>query len=68
MLAPAKTPNEKVSQLVGWLTEALQAPELRAKFASLGLYSVGMCGAEFAAFLRKQYGDFGRIIREANIK
>ena len=52
MLAPAKTPNEKVSQLVGWLTEALQAPELRAKFASLGLYSVGMCGAEFAAFLR----------------
>jgi hypothetical protein len=27
-----------------------------------------MCGSDFAALLRKQYDDFGRIIREANIK
>jgi len=26
------------------------------------------CGAEFGAFIRKQYDDFGRVIREANIK
>jgi hypothetical protein len=34
----------------------------------LGLYPIGMCGADFAALLRKQYDDFGRVIREANIK
>jgi hypothetical protein len=27
-----------------------------------------MCGAEFSGLLRKQYDDFGRVIREANIK
>jgi tripartite-type tricarboxylate transporter receptor subunit TctC len=67
-LAPAKTPKEKVSQLAGWFTAALQAPEFRAKLAPLGLLPVGMCGAEFAALLRKQYDDFGQVIREANIK
>jgi tripartite-type tricarboxylate transporter receptor subunit TctC len=68
MLAPAMTPKEKISQLGGWFTAALQAPEFRAKLAPLGLFPVGMCGAEFAALLRKQYGEFGRVIREANIK
>jgi hypothetical protein len=29
---------------------------------------VGVRGADFAAFLRKQYDDYGRVIREANIK
>jgi hypothetical protein len=27
-----------------------------------------MCGADFAALLKKQYNEFGRVIREANIK
>jgi tripartite-type tricarboxylate transporter receptor subunit TctC len=68
MLAPEKTPKDKLSQLAGWFTAALQAPDLRAKLVPLGLYSVGLCGADFAAFLRKQYDEFGRVIREANIK
>jgi tripartite-type tricarboxylate transporter receptor subunit TctC len=67
-LAPAKTPKETVTQLAAWFTAALQAPELRAKLVPLGLYPIGMCGADFAALLRKQYDDFGRVIREANIK
>jgi tripartite-type tricarboxylate transporter receptor subunit TctC len=67
-LAPAKTPKETVSQFAGWFTAALQTPELRAKLVPLGLYSVGMCGADFSGLLRKQYDDFGRVIREANIK
>ena len=68
MLAPAMTPKDKISQLYRWFTAALQAPELKAKLAPLGLLPVGMCGSDFAALIRKQYGDFGRIIREANIK
>ena len=66
--APAKTPKERASQLTGWLKAALQAREFRAKLLPLGLYAVGMCGTDFAALLRKQYDDFGRVIREANIK
>ena len=66
--APAKTPKETVSQLAGWFTGAMQVPEVRAKLVVQGLYPVGTCGAEFGTYLRKQYDDYGRIIREANIK
>jgi len=68
LFAPARTPNATVSQLAGWFTTALQAPEVKSKLVAQGLYPVGMCGANFAALLRKQYEDFGRVIREANIR
>jgi hypothetical protein len=32
------------------------------------MFPFGTCNAEFGALLRKQYEDYGRIIREANIK
>jgi tripartite-type tricarboxylate transporter receptor subunit TctC len=67
-LAPARTPKERISQLSTWFMAALQSPELRAKFAPLGLYPAGICGADFSALLKKQYDDFARIIRESNIK
>lgn len=35
---------------------------------ALGFVPDGTCGAEFGAFVRKQYDDYGRVIREANIK
>ena len=68
LLAPAKTPREMVSQLAGWFTAALQVPEVKAKLVAQGLYPVPICGAEFTAYVRKQFQDYGRIIREANIK
>jgi tripartite-type tricarboxylate transporter receptor subunit TctC len=68
LFAPAKTPKETISRLAGWFTAALQAPEVKAKLVVLGLFPVGMCGADFTALIRKQYDEYGRIIREANIK
>jgi tripartite-type tricarboxylate transporter receptor subunit TctC len=46
----------------------MQVPEVKAKLVAQGLYPVAACGTEFAALLRKQYDDYSRIIREANIK
>lgn len=46
----------------------MKAPEVRAKLAVQGLDPAVMCGADFGALLRKQYDDYGRIIREANIR
>jgi tripartite-type tricarboxylate transporter receptor subunit TctC len=68
VLAPAKTPREAVSQLTGWFVSALQVPEVKAKLALQGQYPVGICDAEFSALLRKQYDEYGRVIREANLK
>jgi len=47
-----------LSNLPGWFTTALQAPEIKAKLANQGVYPVGMCGADFGAFFRKQYDEF----------
>jgi len=30
--------------------------------------ALAMCGADFATHIRKRYGEYGRAIREANIK
>jgi tripartite-type tricarboxylate transporter receptor subunit TctC len=68
VIAPAKTPKEIAAQMAGWFTAAMQVPDIRAKLIAQGLYPVGACGSDFAALLRKQYDDFGRIIREVKIK
>lgn len=68
LFAPAKTPKETVSQLAEWFTAALQVADVKAKLVTQGLFPVATCGADFGALLRKQYDDYGRIIREADIK
>lgn len=64
----ANTPREPISQLANWFTASLKVSEVKAKLDAQGLFPVGSCGADYAAFLRKQYDDYGRAIREANIK
>ncbi len=66
--APAKTPKETVTELAGWFTAALQSPMVRSKLVNIGLYPVGTCGADFAEHIRKQTIEYGRIIRDANLK
>jgi tripartite-type tricarboxylate transporter receptor subunit TctC len=68
LFAPAKTPKETVAQLANWFTTAMQTPEIKTKLVNLRLTPVGSCGADFAAFLRKQNDEYGRAIHEANIK
>ena len=68
VLAPAKTPKDVVAQLATWFKAAMQAPDVKPKLAKLGLYPVGTCLDDFAAHIRKQYDEYGRIIRETNIK
>lgn len=68
VVAPAKTPKDTVAQLIGTFTAAMQAPKVKARFAELGFYPGGICGADFGALLHKQYDEYGSIIRAANMK
>jgi len=68
VVAPAKTPAETISQLAGWFSSAVQATETKPKLIAQGHFPVAICGTDFAAHLRKQYDDYSRVIREANIK
>jgi tripartite-type tricarboxylate transporter receptor subunit TctC len=68
LVAPAKTPREALNQIASWFAAALKQPEVRTRLASLGLSPVGTCGIDFGVHLRKKHEEYGRIIREANIK
>jgi tripartite-type tricarboxylate transporter receptor subunit TctC len=68
LVAPPKTPPATVAQRASWIVSALQAPEVKAKLLGVGLSPVGLCGADFAAYLRKQYDEYGSVIRASNIK
>jgi tripartite-type tricarboxylate transporter receptor subunit TctC len=67
VVAPAKTPSTKISKLIRWFAAALQAPRIKAKFAALGFFSGGQCGADFAAILHKDYKQYGQVVREAHL-
>jgi tripartite-type tricarboxylate transporter receptor subunit TctC len=68
LVAPAKIPKETVSQLADWFSAAMLVPDVRTKLVAQGLYPEVMCGAHFAEHLQKQYDEYGRAIRELNIK
>jgi tripartite-type tricarboxylate transporter receptor subunit TctC len=68
LVVPAKTPKERIAELIEWITDAERDPEIRSKIVAVGLYPVAVCGTEFGAHLRKQYERYGRVIRSAGIK
>ena len=54
LVAPAKTPKDKVAELSKWCSEAMLAPDLKSKWDLQGLTPVGSTSDEFAAHLRQQ--------------
>jgi tripartite-type tricarboxylate transporter receptor subunit TctC len=68
LIAPAKTPKDKLAELSKWCAEAMRAPDLKPKWDLQGLTAVGSTAEEFGAHLKKQSDDYARVIREANIK
>jgi tripartite-type tricarboxylate transporter receptor subunit TctC len=66
--APAKTPAPIVKQFTEWFSAARQAPEVTEKLAIQGLFPEKDCGADFTAMMRREYDNYGRVIREAGIK
>src|SRR5260370_5223421 len=68
LFAPAHTPQALISQLADWFTGAMQTPEIETKLHELGFFPAGICGQDFAALLRNQHEDYGRVIHSANIR
>ena len=68
VVAPPKTPKDKLAELVAWFTAAIEAPESKAKLAAQFLYTGGPCGAQFGAYLGERYDEYGRLAAEAGLK
>jgi tripartite-type tricarboxylate transporter receptor subunit TctC len=68
VVAPAQTAKKTLTRLGGWFNAALQSPAISEKLLGQGLFPAGGSGAEFGSLMRRYYDDYGRIIREANMK
>jgi tripartite-type tricarboxylate transporter receptor subunit TctC len=68
LVAPAKTPAASISRLADWFTASLRMPEVKSKLEAMGLEPVGSCGAEFSSHIRRKYEEYGRTIRDTNLK
>jgi len=62
--ARAATTRPRISAEVS----PVRSPAVSEKLLSQGLFPVGGSGGEFGALMRRYYDDYGRIVREANMK
>jgi len=68
LFAPAGTPRPVIDRLNAEVNKALQAPDVVEKMGAQGVAPAGGGVDEFAAFVRKDYAHWGRIIKESGVK
>ncbi len=68
LLAPAGTPAPIVSKLYQEASKVAAQPDMRERFAQLGLDSVGNPPDEFAAIIKSDTAKWAKVIKDAGIK
>ena len=67
LLAPARTPPEIVARLNAEVVKVLELPEIRSRFAELGLETAGGTPEQLDRWIRAELERWGRVIREQRI-
>lgn len=68
ILAPAKTPRPIVDRLQRELAEVLKDPEVRSRYATLGIEPVGNTPEQFGAQIRADLARWEKVVKTAGIK
>ena len=68
IVAPPKTPPELLERLNRVINEILSEPDLKAKFAQLGVQPVGGTRAETNSLISRERQRWGELIRAAGIQ
>jgi tripartite-type tricarboxylate transporter receptor subunit TctC len=68
VLYPAGTSRAIVDKLHADTVRALADPDVKKRFADLGVETVSSSPAEFAAFIKSEMDKYAKLIKEANIK
>ena len=68
LLAPAATPREIVARLNDEINKALQAPDMKERFAKLGADTMQMSPGEYDAFLRDEHNLLTEVMRASGAK
>ena len=68
VLYPAGTAKAIVDKLHRDTVKALADPEVKKKFADLGVEAKSSSPAEFSAFIKSEMAKYSKLVKEANIK
>jgi tripartite-type tricarboxylate transporter receptor subunit TctC len=68
VFAPARLPQELLTKLHKSIIDAMQAPDVRAKFANLALDISTTTPREFETHLKSELARWGKVVRAAGIK
>jgi tripartite-type tricarboxylate transporter receptor subunit TctC len=66
--APAGTPKPIITKLNAEIVKALQLPDIRERFLTLGAEPVGNTPEEFAAYLKAEIAKWGKVIKESGAR
>ena len=67
LFLPAKTPRDIVDKMHAEAVKAIQAPEVQARFAKLGVEPLPMTVDQFAKFFREDVAAATALVKAANI-
>ncbi len=68
VLVPAGTPSDVVTLLNREIVNVIALPDMRERFAALGLEPVGSTPKQFAKQIAVELDKWGKVIRLANIR
>jgi tripartite-type tricarboxylate transporter receptor subunit TctC len=68
ILAPAKTPGEILARLQKEIAAVLGEPEIRGRYATLGIEPVANTPAQFAEQIRADLARWEKVVRQANVR
>jgi tripartite-type tricarboxylate transporter receptor subunit TctC len=68
VLFPAGTPKPMVAKLNADTVKALADPDVKKKFADLGVVAVSSTPEQFTKFIKAESEKYSKLIKEANIK
>ncbi len=66
--APAGTPKDILARIAGEIQKAVQAPDLKERYITLGMDTASNTPDEMAAMMRREQDRYAQIIKTANIK
>ncbi|HTP45482.1 MAG TPA: tripartite tricarboxylate transporter substrate binding protein [Casimicrobiaceae bacterium] len=67
VLLPTGTPKPTADKFHADLVKVMQDPEVKEKFAQLGVEATSGTPGEFAAFMRAEVAKYAKLIKEADI-
>jgi tripartite-type tricarboxylate transporter receptor subunit TctC len=68
LLAPAKTPPKIIARLNAIAVKTVHSPETHARLEALGAEPVGDSPQQFAARIRREHGQNGKIVKTAGVR